>query len=106
MADAPGRKWVNPYIVAVMSDGSEFGVQAYNPDLVRYERTASKHEWAGPDKEPINWLTFLAWSAGRREKKVSTDVTFEAFRDELCLQVSSPNGNEVRPTVAAPVAAS
>lgn len=97
-------KLTNPYVDVLMADGSTWGVQTYNPDLVRYERTASKHEWGGPGKEPVTWLTFLAWSAGRRAGHVSTDVTFEQFRDELCLQVSSPNSDTVGPTGPAPVA--
>lgn len=104
MADAPGRngKWTNPYVNVVLADGTEFGVQAFNPDLVRYERTASKHGWPGPDKEPVTWLTFLAWSAGRREKLIPADLSWETFNTETCLQVSSPSATTVPPTPPGP----
>lgn len=97
-------KYSNPLVHVVMADGSQWQAQTFNPDLLRYERTASKHEWGGPQREPVSWLTFLAWSAGRREHHIPTDVTWEQFRDELCLQVSSPSSTPVPPTGPAPVA--
>ena len=96
------KQYANPYVEVLMADGTTWAVQTFNPDLLRYERTASKHGWAGPGKEPVSWLTFLAWSAGRRERHITTDVSWESFADELCLQVTSPNATAVPPTEAAP----
>lgn len=95
MADA---QFTNPYVEVIMADGSTWSVQTYNPDMLRYERTARKHEWPGPSKEPFAFVTFLAWSAGRRAGHIPQTMTWEQFSETECLQVSSPNGMAVPPT--------
>jgi hypothetical protein len=100
MADA---QYTNPYVEVIMADGSTWSAQTYNPDMIRYERTARKHDWPGPSKEPFAFITFLAWSAGRREGHIPTSLSWEDFADRECLQVSSPNATAVPPTEAATV---
>ena len=90
--------YTNPYVEVIMADGSTWSAQTYNPDMLRYERTARKHDWPGPSKEPFNFITFLAWSAGRRERHIPLDMTWEQFADTECLQVSSPSATPVPPT--------
>lgn len=61
MPDTPTL--ATPRLLVTMDDGSVHEVQAVNPDLLRYDRTASKHGWPKPQDAPFLWLTFLAWSA-------------------------------------------
>ena len=96
--------FTNPYVEVIMADGSTWSAQTYNPDMLRSERTARKHDWPGPSKEPFAFLTFLAWSAGRRIKAIPLDLTWERFADEECLQVSSPQATPVPPTEPTPEA--
>ena len=49
-----------PRLRVMAGDGTEYEVQAYNPDLIAFEETASKHRWKGPADAPFRWLTFLA----------------------------------------------
>ena len=95
MAD---QVYTNPYVEVIMADGSTWSAQTYNPDMLRYERTARKHDWPGPGKEPFAFITFLAWSAGRREGYIPTSMTWEQFSETECLQVSSPDATPVPPT--------
>jgi hypothetical protein len=96
MADTPAI--TNPLVEVTMVDGSTWTAQTYNPDMLRYERTSAKHGWGGPGKEPFRFITFLAWSAGRREGHIPTSLTWEQFSEEECLSVSAPNGTPVPPT--------
>lgn len=90
-------KLSNPRVHVIMADGSEWEAQTRNPDLLRYERTGIKHKWPTPSQSPIWWLTFISWSAGLREGRISSDITWEAFSTELCDQVT--NADEADPVV-------
>ena len=96
MADQPPI--TNPLVQVTMRDGAVWQAQTYNPDMLRYERTASKHQWAGPTREPFRFLTFLAWSAGRREGHIPTTLTWEQFSEDECMSVEAPNSTPVPPT--------
>ena len=85
MADHPIALTV-PRLEVLLSDGRLLAVQALNPDLLRYDRTAAKHGWPEPTKAPFLWLTFLAWSALTRTGAIE-DVEWQTFADEMCLQV-------------------
>jgi hypothetical protein len=92
-----------PNVTVLMADGVTHTVRVRNPDYLRWDRTAAKHGWPPMDKAPHTWLTFVAWSALRRERIIGEEVTWEAFSESLCLQVSnaeeSPNGlDAVDPT--------
>jgi hypothetical protein len=78
-----------PRLRVSLADGGELDVQTCNPDLIRYERTAAKHRWPGMSDQPVTWMTFLAWSALRREAQISPEVTWERFSDEVCLAVET-----------------
>ena len=88
-----------PMVTVLMEDGRTHTVRVRNPDYLRWDRTASKHGWPSMDKAPHTWLTFVAWSALRREGLIPDDMTWEAFSERECLQVSnaaedtSKNGN-------------
>ena len=71
----------------VLDDGRTLEVQALNPDLIRFDRTAAKHGWPVATAAPFLWLTFLAWSALRRTGEIDKGMTWEEFSDTHALQV-------------------
>jgi hypothetical protein len=97
-----------PRLAVVMDDGREFEVQALNPDLIRWDRTAAKHRWPSASVAPFLWMTFLAWSAARREQEIPAALTFEEFSEERCVQVRNLTDTEegsadaADPTLRAP----
>lgn len=90
MTDRP--KLTNPRCHVVMMDGSEWDAQTMNPDLLAFERTATKHKWPSPADSPVQWLTFIAWRAGLREGHIPPSMTWEAFSTSECMEVSNPEG--------------
>ena len=96
--------FANPAVHVIMADGSEWDAQTLNPDLLRFEATAGKHKWAGPQESPMRWLTFLAWRAGLREGHIPSDLTWEEFSENgprLAMEVSNPRDTVADPTQAA-----
>jgi len=89
----------NPRVHVLMADGAEWEAQTMNPDLLRYERTAAKHKWPGPQQSPVTWLTFLAWSAGLREGHLASSMTWEVFSQDECVDVRNPDGTGPGPDV-------
>lgn len=89
MTDRP--KLSNPRVHVVMMDGAEWDAQTYNPDLLAYERTATKHKWPPANESPVQWMTFVAWKAGLREGHLAPGVTWEAFSADLCAEVTNPD---------------
>ena len=96
-----------PRLEVTLDDDTTFVVQALNPDLLRYDRTAAKHKWPAPTAAPFLWLTFLAWSAARRTGAIPDTLTWDDFANERCQQVrnltdeTTENG-EVSGDVAVP----
>lgn len=93
-----------PQLRVQLLDGDEWDVQALNPDMIRYERTAAKHKWPKVSDAPFLWMTFLAWSAGQRNKLVAPAVTFDQFAETVALISEVPTDDddlgddEARPT--------
>lgn len=88
MADRP--KLSSPTIAVIMVDGSEWTVQSLNIDMLKWERYAIKNRLpVNPGGAPVNWLTYLAWSAGGREGHITADVTWPRFEQELCASVAA-----------------
>lgn len=69
-------------------------VQVLNVDLVRYDRTAAKHGWPKGLDAPMLWVTFLAWSAMKREGLIDKDMTWETF-EQRALQVQPAAEDEL-----------
>src|SRR5262245_12491696 len=86
-----------------MADGRELTVRVLNPDYLRWDRTAAKHNWPPMAKAPFTWLTFVAWSALRRTSQIPEDVTWEAFSERDALQVrnAAEESNGHDPSAAA-----
>ena len=93
-----------PLVTVTLADGTTETVRVLNPDYLRWDRTASKHGWPAMDKAPHTWLTFVAWSALRREGRIGDDVTWEAFSERLCLQVENATGSTTASNGTAPAA--
>ena len=55
-------------------------VQTLNPDLIAYDMTRAKHRWPDMKEAPILWLSFIAWSACRREGRIASDVTWDEWK--------------------------
>jgi len=97
--------FANPAVHVIMADGAEWEAQTLNPDLLRFEATAGKHKWSGPQEAPMRWLTFLAWSAGLREGHIPQDLSWEEFSENgprLAMEVSNPHNKVADPTRPAP----
>ena len=89
---------VAPLLRVVLDDGAEVTVQALNVDMLTYERTARKRGWpAAAGSAPIEWITFLAWSALTREGLIPSDVTYESFTGSA-LSIEPLSGEPVDPT--------
>jgi len=76
-----------PYVTVTMADGRELSVRVLNPDYLRWDRTAAKHGWPAMAKAPFTWLTFVAWSALRREGQIPDAMTWEDFSEREAIQV-------------------
>jgi hypothetical protein len=76
-----------PTARARLSDGRVLEARVLNPDYLRFDRTAAKHNWPKAAEAPFLWQTFLAWSAFRRTGQIAESVTWEEFSDHLAEQV-------------------
>lgn len=102
-----GPSLATPRITVTMDDGRLLTTQVRNADYLRWDRTAAKHGWPTMAKAPFTWLTFVAWSALRREGQIADAMTWEAFSETHCLQVVNAtseraNGSAAGPTLPGP----
>ena len=70
-----------------MSDGRVLEARVLNTDYLRWDRTRSKHNWPPAAEALFMYMTFLAWSALRREGQIADSLTWEQFSEESCEQV-------------------
>jgi hypothetical protein len=68
-------------------------VQTLNPDLIAWDMTRAKHKWPPTQEAAFKWLTFIAWSAARREGQIPTELTYEAW-EASTLTVENLDGDE------------
>ena len=83
MADAP--KLETPLIHVVMDDGAVHEVQAYNREMLLWDRTRARRKWPTASEAPFVWLNFLAWKALTREGQIQA-MTLDEF-EEHALEV-------------------
>jgi hypothetical protein len=88
----PDMTLTTPLLAVSLEDGRQLQVRVVNPDFLAWDRTAAKHGWPSMRTAPFLWMTFLAWSALRRTGQLGGDVTWEAFSEQLCVQVSTADG--------------
>jgi len=74
-------------------DDEPFDVQTGNPDLIRWDETRTKHKWPKYDEAPFLWITFIAWSASRRENLVGPEVTWEIWKSTT-MEISAVDPDE------------
>jgi hypothetical protein len=93
--------------VRVVRDGTEpLEIQTDNRDLVAWESTRIRHKWPKFDEAPFKWLTFISWSAARRQGMVN-GVTYEAWESSV-LSVTDTRADDMaedelgRPTQEVP----
>lgn len=69
--------------VVLASSDKELELQTTNADLVLWDRTRIKHKWPKFEDAPFLWLTFISWSAARREGAVAPDLKYEAWEIDV-----------------------
>lgn len=79
----------------------EYVVQTDNRDMVAWDMTRPRKQWPAGDTAPMLWLTFLAWSALRREGHTTAKI--DDFLDQ-CVSVAgvTEDGDEVDPATGDP----
>ncbi|AWY04761.1 tail assembly chaperone [Gordonia phage Emperor] len=84
-------------ITVTLSNSEPIEVETTNPDRVRWDMTAAKHNWPKFTDAPFLGLTFLAWAALRRTG--GYDGTWEQFSETDCLDIEAddPEAGEVEP---------
>jgi len=97
MADVPDL--TAPLVRVTLAHGEVYDVQTANPDLVRFDMTRGRMHWADAREIPFLWMTFVAWSAMKREHLIPDDMTWETFSESECLGIEPLN---VEPTQVGP----
>lgn len=64
-----------------LADGSSWTVWTAPLDDDLRAATARKHSWPSPQDNPVGYLAFLAWSAGRRHGLHT--LTWESFLNDV-----------------------
>jgi hypothetical protein len=83
-------KLVSPRVVVIREGHENLEVQTDNRDMILWEKTRARHKWPKFDEAPIWWLTFLAWSAARRQGAIDAGYTWEKWESET-LSASTVN---------------
>lgn len=72
-----------PRLRIVREGIDDLEVQTTNADLVRWDRTRTKHKWPTVQDAPFLWLTFVAWAAARRTGAIPPDLTYESWENDV-----------------------
>jgi hypothetical protein len=91
-----GTRLTTPELHVIMLDGAEYDVQAFNIDLLAFERERKRHNWDSPTESPISWLNFLAWHALTKTQGILPAMTLREF-EEKAAEVGSkqePEGDD------------
>lgn len=86
-------KIASPRLSVVLDDGAAFEVQTRSIDLIAYEREQARRKWPGPKEAPFSWLTFLAWSALRREGSIPAEQGLTTYTERQ-LSVTSADDDD------------
>src|SRR5262245_21351922 len=81
-------------VEVILDDGATLTAQVTNADFIRWDRTAAKHGWPTIQAAPFLWLSFVAWSALRREGQLPDSYTWDRFADGGALQVRNLTTDE------------
>ena len=94
-----------PLCEVQMQDGAVWEIQPDGRDSVAWDLYAAKRKLPEFTKIQSVWLTYLAWSASRRERLLPADMTFERFSTAEHRQVAPANMDELADKAAAADAA-
>ena len=95
-------KLSTPRLRVIMRDGATHDVQAFNVDMVAWDRDRAKHKWPSPQDAPFVWLNYLAWHTLTKTQGLLPACTLREF-EEAAAEVSSAadddaEGEDVDPT--------
>ena len=78
-------KLVAPFLRIIREGHDPLEIQCDNRDLLNWERTRlrAKPVWPTMQDGPFKWMTFLGWSAARRDGAIPADLTYEAWENEV-----------------------
>ena len=76
-------------------------VTAINPDMLRYEAEAIRRGWGSAKDRPFTFMTFLAWTALKREGRYAGE--WKAFSETDCLSVDSDDDDDDDDDMGEPV---
>jgi hypothetical protein len=89
-----------------LADGGTFdALTINNRAMVDYDFERAAKKWPPATEAPILWLTFLAYRQLIHAGIVNPDVTFKAFREDLCTFVDKLKDLEDDADPSQPVAA-
>lgn len=81
-------------------DGSTVVVRVLQPDYIRWDLSRGKRNWPLGQDAPFLFMSFLTWSAARREGVY--DGTWEQFSEAVAdvsaLEADAEAGDVIRPT--------
>lgn len=76
----------------------EFTVQTDNRDAVAWDMHRNRVNWPAGTDAPMLWMTYLAWSAMRRDGSTpAAGLTFEQFNDSTRSISSAKLADESEP---------
>ena len=96
-------KLSSPKVRVVRQGHEPLEVQTDNRDLVLWDRTRIRHKWPKFDEAAFLWMTFLSWSAARRQGAIEPSYTFERWEADVLevTAVEEPEEDDLgRPTQA------
>lgn len=83
-----------PRIFVGMHDGAEFTVEAWNVDLVAWDRERGKRGWPAAPDAPFLWLNFLAWHHLTTTNELPA-MTLAEFEAKCRVVASAPEDDEL-----------
>lgn len=78
-------------------DSLEFTVRVTNRERVLWDKTSRKHGWGSAEDSPNFALTFMAWSACKRDELPAGSLTLDQFIDQV-QDIEGRRVARVRPT--------
>lgn len=90
-----------PIVTVVIAEGEqlvEYTVQTDNRDAVAWDMHRNRVNWPAGTDAPMLWMTYLAWSAMRRDtSSPAATLTFDQFNDAVRSISSAKPADELEP---------
>lgn len=81
------------FVTVTLIDEAEVSAEIRNPDRVRWDMTAAKHNWPSFQDSPFLGMTFLAWAALKRTGQYAGKWEDFSNNDCLNIEILDENGN-------------